>query len=106
MAYAVKFGLRAERDLDALYERINAEHSDPALNWYQDLRDAILSLERKPNRGSIFQKSARLRQLLYGHWPHIYRVIYRVLEKQKEVEILHVRHGARRRPRITDLLSR
>jgi plasmid stabilization system protein ParE len=36
-----------------------------------------------------------VRHLLYGHRPHIYRVIYRVLEKQKEVDVLHVRHGAR-----------
>jgi hypothetical protein len=38
----------------------------------------------------------RLRHLLYGHKPDIYRVIYLVLEKQKHVEILHVRHGEAR----------
>jgi mRNA-degrading endonuclease RelE of RelBE toxin-antitoxin system len=26
----------------------------------------------------------------------VYRVIYRVLEKQKKVEVLHIRHSARR----------
>jgi hypothetical protein len=35
--------------------------------------------------------------LLYGDKPQIYRAIYRVLEKQKQVEVLHIRHGARRR---------
>jgi toxin ParE1/3/4 len=103
MAYVVKIGLRPERDLDLLYEQINAEYSDAALKWYQDLWDAILGLETKPNRGSIFQKRDRLRQLLYGHRPHIYRVIYRVLQRQKLVEILHIRHGARRSPKISDL---
>jgi plasmid stabilization system protein ParE len=34
--------------------------------------------------------------LLYGGKPHVYRAIYRVLEKQKVVEVLHIRHGARR----------
>jgi len=38
-----------------------------------------------------------LRHLLYGKKPHIYRVIYRFLEKQKQVEVLHIRHGTRRR---------
>jgi mRNA-degrading endonuclease RelE of RelBE toxin-antitoxin system len=33
--------------------------------------------------------------LLYGRKPHVYRVIYRVLEKQKRVDVLHIRHGAR-----------
>jgi len=32
--------------------------------------------------------------LLYGHKPHIYRVIYRILERPKHVEVLHIRHGA------------
>jgi len=32
--------------------------------------------------------------LLYGHKPHIYRVIYRILERPKQVEVLHIRHGA------------
>jgi plasmid stabilization system protein ParE len=32
--------------------------------------------------------------LLYGKKPHIYRVIYRIAERLKEVEILHIRHGA------------
>ena len=99
MAYAVEFGLRAQRDLGDLYGQINAEYSDAALKWYKDFWNAILSLEREPNRGSIFQK--RLRQLLYGHRPHVYRVIYRVLEKQKQVEILHIRRG--RSPRIGGL---
>lgn len=40
-------------------------------------------------------ENSKLRHLLYGHKPHIYRVIYRVLEKRKEIVILHVRHGAR-----------
>jgi hypothetical protein len=34
--------------------------------------------------------------LLYGHKPHVYRVIYRVLEKQMQVNVLYIRHGARR----------
>ena len=36
-----------------------------------------------------------LRHLLYGSKPHIYRVIYRILEKQKQVDVLHIRHAAR-----------
>ena len=103
MVYVVKIGFRPERDLDLLFEQINAEYSDAALKWYQDLWDPILSLETKPNRGSSFQKRGRLRQLLYGHRPHDYRIIYRVVEREKRVEILHIRHGARRWPKVNDL---
>jgi len=44
-----------------------------------------------------------LRQLLYGNKPHIYRVIYRILENQKHVDVLHIRHGARQNFKPADL---
>ena len=96
MAYLVNITARAERDLAYLYEEIDAERSDAALSWYRGLKEAILSLEKHPNRCPITRENASLRQLLYGHKPHVYRVIYRVLEKRKQVDVLHIRHGARR----------
>src|ERR1700691_2444588 len=97
MAYVVNITSRAARDLDHVYGQINAEHSDAALKWYRGLKEAILSLEEHPNRCPVTPENAAVRHLLYGHKPYIYRAIYRVLEKQKQVEVLHIRHGARRR---------
>jgi hypothetical protein len=34
---------------------------------------------------------------------HIYDVMYRVLERQKHDEVLHIRHGARRKLKTSDL---
>jgi toxin ParE1/3/4 len=95
MAYLVNLTARAERDLIHLYGAINAEHSDAALKWYLGFKEAILSLEEQPNRCPVTPESEKFRQLLYGNKPHIYRAIYRVLEKQKRVEVMHIRHGAR-----------
>jgi plasmid stabilization system protein ParE len=103
MAYLVNITSRAERDLAQLYMQVNAEYSAAALKWYKGLKEAILSLEEHPNRCPLTRKSDRLRHLLYGHKPHIYRVIYRVLERQKHVEVLHIRHGARRKIKSSDL---
>ena len=103
MAYVVNITSRAERDLAHLYRKINAEYSDLALKWYRGLKEAILSLEEQPNRCPVTRTSDKLRHLFYGHKPHIYRVIYRVLEKQKLVEVLHIRHGARRKLKPSDL---
>jgi toxin ParE1/3/4 len=102
MTYRVNVTVRAERDLALLFDAINAEHSDAALKWYRGLKDAILSLEEQPNRCPETPENARLRHLLYGHKPHVYRVIYRVTEKSKHVDVLHIRHGARRfrRPEV------
>jgi toxin ParE1/3/4 len=103
MAYLVKIASRAERDLTRLYEAINATHSEAALEWYGDLKKAIFSLQEKPNRCPEAHEKNGLRHLLYGHMPHIYRVIYRILERQKSVEVLHVRHGARQELKTSDL---
>jgi toxin ParE1/3/4 len=103
MAYLVNLTARSQRDLAYLYAEIDAEHSDAAFNWYRGLKEAILSLEKQPNRCPFTPESGKLRHLLYGHRPHIYRAIYRVLEKQKQVEVLHIRHGARRMFEGTDV---
>ena len=103
MAYLVNVTSRAERDLAQLYRQINAEYSDAALRWYRGLKEAILSLEEHPNRCPITRKSDKLRHLLYGSKPHIYRVRYHVLQKQRRVEVLHIRHGARRKIKSSDL---
>jgi plasmid stabilization system protein ParE len=95
MAHRIKIMPRAERDLSALYQQIDAEQSGAAVKWYRSLKGAILSLEESPNRCPVTPENSKLRHLLYGHKPHIYRVIYRVLEKRKEVIVLHIRHGAR-----------
>lgn len=97
MAYVVEVAAREARDLVLLFDAIDAEHSDAALKWYRGLKEAILSLEEQPNRSPETPENPKLRHLLYGHKPHIYRVIYRVTEKSKQVDVLHIRHGARKR---------
>ncbi len=94
MEYEVRLLPRAERDLAGLYGDIDAEHTDAALLWYRGLRKAILTLERFPNRCPVTPESKAFRHLLYGTKPDVYRVIYRVIEVRRLVEIVHVRHGA------------
>jgi plasmid stabilization system protein ParE len=86
---------RAERDLSGIYDWIGAQSSDAALTWYHGLRDAILTLRSSPNRCPMTPEYRDLRHLLYGSKPHIYRVIYRILERRKQVDVLHIRHAAR-----------
>jgi plasmid stabilization system protein ParE len=103
VAYRVNLTSRAQRDLILLFDDIHADTSDAAARWYAGLKAAILSLERKPNRCSIVPENKAVRHLLYGHKPNIYRVIYRVREKAKQVDVLHIRHGARRSFRARDV---
>jgi toxin ParE1/3/4 len=103
MAYLVSTTSRAERDLDDLYLEINAENSSEAFKRYRGLEAVVVSLEERPYRCPVTRKRGQLRHLLYGHKPHIYRVIYRVIEKHKQVEVLHIRHGARQKLKASDL---
>jgi plasmid stabilization system protein ParE len=103
MAYLIKITARAKRDLYSVFEEIHASDSEAALNWYRGLYAAILTLERLPNRCPSTRENSNLRHLLYGQKPHVYRVIYRVLEKQMQVNVLYIRHGARREFTASDL---
>jgi plasmid stabilization system protein ParE len=103
MAYLVKITSRAGRDLANIYQKIDAQQSDAAFKWYVGLKNAILSLEEQPRRCSMARKRDGLRHLLYGRKPHTYRVIFRVMEKEKHIEVLHIRHGARKKFRSSDL---
>jgi len=104
MAYRVKIMPRAERDLADIYQRIEASTSDASLTWYRGLRDALRALRNSPNRCPVTPEDRELRHLLYGDKPHIYRAIYRVLEKQKQVHVLHIRHGARQEFKTSQLM--
>ena len=104
MAYLVRIASRAERDLDDLFEKIDGENSAAARRWYAGLREAILGLEKQPYLWPVTHESRRLRHLFYGRRPHrVYRVIYRVWEMRKIVEVLHIRHGSRQRFKPADL---
>jgi len=103
MAYLVRIASRAERDLASLYGKINAADSTAARRWYEGLKWAILSLAERPNRCPVTPENKKLRHLLYGRKPHVYRVVCHVNERQKHVDVLHIRHGARRKLRASDL---
>ena len=97
MAYLVKLMPRAERDLTNIFWAKNVEHSDAARNWYLGLREAVFSLEEQPHRCPETLENSKVRHLLYGNKPHFYGIIYRILEREKIVEIVHIRHGARKK---------
>jgi len=104
MECRVKLMPRAERDLASLYDWIGARSSEAAFTWYRGLRDAIRTLRNSPNRCPITPEDRHLRHLLYGSMPQIYRVIYRILEKPKQVDVLHIRHAARQEFKTGELM--
>jgi toxin ParE1/3/4 len=98
MAYLVELTLRAERDLEFLYQRISADDSAAAARWFNGLEKAIYTLERWPRRCPLAPESKkakrRLRHLLYGARRDLYRVIFEIDESRKAVRVLTIRHAA------------
>ena len=87
----------AERDIERACDWI-AMHDDVAsIRWYHTLIEVILSLDRFPERCPLAPESKTLkreiREIFHGRRQHKYRILFTVTEK--EVHILHVRHGAR-----------
>ena len=95
MRYLVKLTNRALRDLEAIYEFIEADTSERADAWFNELAEVVYSLEQFAERGGSAPESKKLRQLLFGKKPNTYRIVYVVNKPRRLVHVLHIRHGAR-----------
>jgi toxin ParE1/3/4 len=96
MAFRVKETARAKRDLDRILKWLLDEYAgDTGLRWFRGMKAAIDSLEELPERCPLAPENAtfpfEVRHLLYGHKPHVYRVLFTI--RKNQVVILHVRHG-------------
>jgi plasmid stabilization system protein ParE len=96
MAYLVNLSVRALRDLESIFEFIQACSSPKAFAWFNGLEARIYSLEDNPDRGAGVSERKTLRYVLYGTSSDVYRIIYTVHHKAGIVNILHIRHGSRR----------
>jgi toxin ParE1/3/4 len=95
MPYLVRFSDRALRDLEIIYEFIEADVSESAFKWFNDLSEAIYGLEHFPERGATTPENRKLRHLLFGKKPDTFRIIYTVDKRKQAVNVLHIRHAAR-----------
>jgi plasmid stabilization system protein ParE len=98
MTFRVEITATAEEDGNAVLDwLLSHDAGDAGRRWFLALQDAIASLSEFPGRCPLAPESAifpfEVRHLLYGHPPHLYRILFTVNEKT--VHILHVRHGRR-----------
>jgi plasmid stabilization system protein ParE len=105
MAYGVKFRPRAEHDLETLFRKLVQEAPLRGPEWVTGLEAIIYSLGEMPERCPVVRELSKpdipVRQLLYGRYPHVYKVYYTV--ESMTVWILHIRHGARKKPKPHEL---
>jgi plasmid stabilization system protein ParE len=88
---------RALREIDEAPEWLSAHSWAVAARWYEQLTEAIRSLENNPERGGLAPESGwypgELRQPLHGKKRGVYRVLFEV--RGEAVCALRVRHSAR-----------
>jgi plasmid stabilization system protein ParE len=99
MAFRVETSTKAKRDLDAILARLLAQEAGEAgWRWFQGLREAVASLAHSPKRCPLAPENGvfpfEVRQLLYGHKPHVYRLLFTI--ESDTVTVLHIRHGRRK----------
>jgi plasmid stabilization system protein ParE len=99
MAFRVKTTAKAKRDLDVILRWLSSQAAgETGLHWFQGLKEALASLSDLPARCSLAPENAmfpfEVRQLLYGHKPYEYRVLFTF--EGGTVSILHIRHGRRK----------
>jgi plasmid stabilization system protein ParE len=98
MTFRVETTAAAEQDADAVLDWLLSEHAgDAGIRWFLAMQDAIASLARFPLRCPLAPENAvfpfEVRHLLYGHRPHVYRILFMI--EDKTVYVLHIRHGRR-----------
>jgi plasmid stabilization system protein ParE len=99
MDFRVELSARAQSDIAAIYEWLQAQSAGEAgERWFVALRAAIASLKDLPLRCPPAPESqespTEVRQLLYGRRPNVYRILFAV--EGNIVQVLHIRHGRRR----------
>ncbi|MGA2979140.1 MAG: type II toxin-antitoxin system RelE/ParE family toxin [Terriglobales bacterium] len=99
MTYRVIVTPAAEGDLRTAYRYIRSQAPHAARERIRRARQSAKSLARHPERCPMAPESASfdqpIRELFFGSGNRgTYRFLFVVLEQEKSVYILHVRHGS------------
>ena len=75
--YLVELAARASPDLEIVYREKNATESDAAARWYNGLEKSVYAIAQFPQRCPVAPEprkvKRKLRHLLCGKKPHVYR---------------------------------
>lgn len=83
MTFRVEISAQAAGDAEAILEWLLSEHAgETGRRWFRAMEDAIASLATFPGRCPLAPENARfpfeVRQFLYGHKPHMYRILFTI----------------------------
>ena len=96
MDFKIVWTLRARDDLRNIATYISRDNPAAALKLGETIFDRVDVLEKFPELGRVVPEWGRpdVREIIVGS----YRIVYRVGNQRKAIEILRVWHGARGEP--------
>lgn len=98
MKYEVFISGEAQLEMEEVFDWLVARSSLHGPLWYNDLVDAIFSLDELAPRCPLAPERAHfveeVRQLIHGGKRHGYRILFAT--RGQKMMVLHERHGARR----------
>jgi plasmid stabilization system protein ParE len=100
--YRVIITPRAGHDLEAIYDHIARDSAQNAASMVTRILDELEPLKLLPHRAVVERQDRKLRHPVRSIPVPPYVIYFRVLDDDRVVRVLHVRHGARRRPRSFD----
>lgn len=99
MDFRLVYTQRALNDLADMIGRIAGDDPEAATRFGNALLDHTELRTRFPRLGEIVNRQPGVRRLL--HSPVL--VYYGINDRKQQIEVLHVRHGARKPPRSAEL---
>jgi plasmid stabilization system protein ParE len=93
--YRILYTQRALNDLAEIIGHIAEDDADASSRFGNSLLDHIDLLAGFPRLGGAIQRRRHIRKLI--HSPFL--VYYKLDDERNEIEILHIRHGARQPPK-------
>ena len=89
----------AQHDIEDAYLWLAEHEPEAAVRWFNGIYDTTGSLETFPERCPLAPETdffeREIRQIFHGRRQHKYRILFTIAERN--VHVLHVRHGARLR---------
>lgn len=90
---SVRYAPAALAEIDGIYDYIARDNPSAAAKVLTEVRDAVLLLSTFPEKARKMRRRGMF-ALPLSRYPYI--IFFRIL--RDELEILHIRHGARRHP--------
>lgn len=98
-SYRIVLSKRVASDLESIFRHISKESPAHAPVSISKILDACGSLRLFPHHNVVEGQSPRSKHPVRSLPVGSYVVFFRVIESQRAVRVIHVRHGAGRRPK-------